>query len=295
MMHSRGCLNFIIIPRCRKSGALSGICDVTFRALATLVIVRGSRLITVPEPPGKGSMPEYQTRLLEKIEVAEGTLAFKLEKPAGFEFRAGQSADLTLPSPSESDAGGDIRTFSMASAPSESSLMFATRLRDTAFKRNLRSMPVGTLIRIEGPMGSFNLHRNTAKSAVFLAGGIGITPFLSMIREAVGQRTAHQIHLFYSNRRPEDSAFLQELQDMSRKHASFRLVATMTEAEKSKQPWEGERGFIDAAMLKRHLPALQGPIYYMAGPPAMVTAMRQLIVNEGVDEDDIRAEDFAGY
>jgi len=240
-------------------------------------------------------MPEYQTRLLERIEAAEGTLAFKLEKPAGFEFRAGQSADLTLLSPRETDAGGDIRTFSMASAPSENTLLFATRLRDTAFKRNLQSMLVDAPIRLEGPMGSFNLHKNTAKAAVFLAGGIGITPFLSMIREAVSQAGVRQIHLFYSNRRPEDSAFLGELQDMSRKHPAFSLVATMTEPEKSKLPWEGEKGFIDAAMLKRHLATLQGPIYYVAGPPAMVAAMRQLLVNEGVDEDDVRAEDFAGY
>jgi ferredoxin-NADP reductase len=240
-------------------------------------------------------MPEYQTRLLERTEVAEGTLAFKLEKPAGFTFRAGQSADLTLLSPRESDAGGDIRTFSMASAPEENGLLFATRLRDTAFKRNLRSMPVGTSLKIEGPMGSFNLHKNTAKPAAFLAGGIGITPFLSMIREAVSQKTAHQIYLFYANRRPEDTAFLQELQDMAGRHTGFHLVATMNEAEKSKLPWQGEKGFIDAAMLKRHLPSLSGPIYYIAGPPAMVTAMRQMLVNEGVDEDDVRAEDFAGY
>src|SRR5205807_1494390 len=116
-------------------------------------------------------MPEYQTRLLERSEVAEGTLAFKLEKPQGFVFRAGQSADLTLLSPRETDAEGDIRTFSIAAAPAEDTLMFATRLRDTAFKRNLRTMEIGTSLKIDGPAGSFNLHKNTAKPAVFLAGG----------------------------------------------------------------------------------------------------------------------------
>jgi len=240
-------------------------------------------------------MAEYQTRLLERNEVAEGTLAFKLEKPAGFVFRAGQSADLTLLSPRETDAEGDIRTFSIAAAPEESALMFATRLRDTAFKRNLRTMEIGTSLKIEGPAGSFNLHKNTAKPAVFLAGGIGITPFLSMIREAVSRKSAHQIHLFYANRRPEDSAFLQELQDMDGLHTGFHLVATMSEVEKSKQPWKGERGFIDGAMLKRHLPTLNGPIYYTAGPPAMVAAMREMLTNQQVDEDDVRAEDFSGY
>jgi ferredoxin-NADP reductase len=240
-------------------------------------------------------MPEYQTRLLERSEVADGTLAFKLEKPAGFAFRAGQSADLTLLSPRETDAEGDIRTFSIASAPAENALQFATRLRDTAFKRNLRTMEIGTPLKIDGPAGSFNLHKNTAKPAVFLAGGIGITPFLSMIREAVSLKSAHQIRLFYANRRPEDAAFLRELQDMAGLHAGFSLVATMSEAEKSKQHWEGERGYIDGAMLRRYLTTLNGPIYYMAGPPAMVAAMRQLLVNQQVDEDDIRSEDFSGY
>lgn len=240
-------------------------------------------------------MAEYQTRLLERNEVAEGTLAFKLEKPAGFVFRPGQSADITLLSPRETDAEGDIRTFSIAAAPAESALMFATRLRDTAFKRNLRTMEIGTAVKIEGPAGSFNLHKNTARVAVFLAGGIGITPFLSMIREAVGLKSAHQIYLFYANRRPEDAAFLRELQDMAGLHAGFHLVATISEAEKSKQPWEGERGFIDAAMLRRYLPDLNGPIYYTAGPPAMVAAMRQMLINQKVDEDDLRSEDFSGY
>jgi len=100
-------------------------------------------------------------------------------------------------------------------------------------------------------------------------GSIGITPFLSMIREAVSQKSAHLIHLFYANRRPEDSAFLRELQDMAGLHTGFHLVATMSEIEKSKQPWKGERGFIDGAMLKRCLPTLNGPIYYTAGPPAI--------------------------
>ncbi len=240
-------------------------------------------------------MPEYQTRLLERSEVAEGTLAFKLEKPAGFVFRAGQSADLTLLSPREADAEGDIRTFSIAAAPAENALMFATRLRDTAFKRNLRSMEIGTTLKIDGPAGSFNLHKNSAKPAVFLAGGIGITPFLSMIREAVSLKSAHEIHLFYANRRPEDSAFLRELQDMAGLHTRFHLVATMSEIEKSKQPWQGERGFIDGAMLKRYLPALNGPIYYIAGPPAMVAAMKQMLINQQIDEDDVRSEDFSGY
>ena len=240
-------------------------------------------------------MPEYRVKLLHKTPVAEGTMAFSFAKPEGFSFKPGQSSDLTLLDPPETDAEGNVRTFSIVSAPSENDLTFTTRMRDTAFKRVMRNMAPGTQIKLEGPMGSFNLHKNPAKAAVLLAGGIGITPFMSMARDALRQTDPHQIYLFYSNRRPEDTAFLDELKVLAQQNPNFHLVPTMTEMEKSNQPWDGERGFIDAAMLRRHLTGLNGPIYYTAGPPAMVAAMRDMLVKAGVDEDDIRAEDFAGY
>lgn len=240
-------------------------------------------------------MPDYEVTLLEKKKIAEGTLAFTLERPSGFTFKAGQSADLTLLNPPETDAEGNVRTFSIVSAPSEYDLTFATRLRDTAFKRVLRNMSAGTIIKLNGPMGSFNLHRNTSKPAVFLAGGIGITAFMSMIHEAAFTESPHHLYLFYCDRRPEDTAFLDGLKAMERRDPKFHLIATMTEMEKSKQSWKGERGLIDSAMLKRHMPGLHGPIYYIAGPPGIVAAMRDTLTKAGIDEDDIRTEDFAGY
>lgn len=240
-------------------------------------------------------MPEYILEFRNKTEVAEGTLAFSLQKPADFNFKAGQTADLTLVDPPETDAEGNTRTFSIASAPSDNELLFATRLRDTAFKRALRNMKPGTKIKVDGPMGSFNLHKNASKPAVFLAGGIGITPFHSMLREAARQKDPHQIYLFYSNRRPEDAAFLKELEALPQQNSNFHLIGTMVEMDKSKQSWTGERGFIDAAMLTRHLSELAGPIYYAAGPPAMVAAMKEMLTKAGVDEDDVRSEDFPGY
>ncbi len=237
----------------------------------------------------------YHVKLLEKTQVAEGTLAFSLERPAGFEFKAGQAAELMRLDPPETDDEGDYRTFSIVSAPSEAVVTFATRLRDTAFKRVLREMTLGTAIRLDGPFGSFTLHKNPAKPAVFLAGGIGITPFMSMIRDGFARGDDRCTYLFYSNRRPEDAAFLDELMSLARRRSAFHLVATMAQMEKSVHTWDGERGVIDAAMLARHLPALNGPVYYSAGPPGMVAAMRDMLVKANVDEDDIRTEDFAGY
>ena len=222
-------------------------------------------------------------------------MGFYFARPAGFQFKAGQYADMTLIDPPETDAEGNIRSLSIASAPEEEHLLFATRMRDTAFKRFLRSATVDAQVKIEGPMGSFTLHNNAAKPAVFLAGGIGITPFSSIVRHAATARLPHRLYLFYSNRRPEDAPFMDVLHQSEKENANYRFIPSMSQMQKSAQQWSGETGFINREMLARHLETLQGPIYYIAGPPAMVTAMRQMLSAAGVDEDDIRTEEFAGY
>jgi ferredoxin-NADP reductase len=238
---------------------------------------------------------EYRPRLFDRTEVAEGTMAFHFEKPSGFDFRAGQAADMTLLNPPETDSEGNVRTFSIASAPFENELMIATRMRESAFKRWLKKMPLGTEVKMDAAMGSLTLHKNLAKPAVLLAGGIGITPFLSILRQADHERMRHKTYLFYSNRRPEDAPFLTTLMGLEKTSPNFRFVGTMSEMARSSKTWDGETGWIDKEMLSRHLESLHGPIYYMAGPPAMVAGMRGMLVDAGVDEDDMRSEEFAGY
>ncbi len=237
----------------------------------------------------------HTTTLNKREEIAEGPMAFHFAKPADFQFRAGQAVDITLLNPPETDAEGNTRAFSIASAPFDSDLMIATRMRDTAFKRVLRNANLPLEVKIEAPSGSFVLHRKAEKPAVFLAGGIGITPFFSIIRQTAHDRAPHQLHLFYGNRRPEDAAFLDTLSAIPEQNPNFHLIATMSEMEKSHREWKGETGFIDKVMLTKHLPTLNGPIYYIAGPPAMVAAMRRMLTVAGVDEDDIRTEEFSGY
>ncbi|HXY09662.1 MAG TPA: FAD-dependent oxidoreductase [Terriglobales bacterium] len=240
-------------------------------------------------------MAGYVSKLLNRVEVAHDTMAFHFEKPMGFDFKPGQSADLTLMNPPETDTEGNTRTFSIASAPFENQLMFATRMRDTAFKRSLKKVAIGTIVTMDSAMGSFTLHKNPAKAAVFLAGGIGITPFFSIVRQAEHDHASHKLYLFCSNRRPEDTPFLDSLQELEKSNPNFKLICTMTDMAKSTQEWKGETGLVDKEMLSRHLTTLQGPIYYIAGPPAMVAGVRKMLVAANVDEDDIRAEDFAGY
>ena len=240
-------------------------------------------------------MAIHETRLERRETVAEGTMAFYFTRPRGFQFRAGQSLTTTLVNPPEMDGKGATRTFTIASAPQEAELMIATRMRDSAFKRYLKAAPAGTPLRIDGPNGELVLHDDPARPAVFLAGGIGITPFLSMARHASSQRLPHRIYLFYSNRRPEDAAFLAELQEMERRNPNYHLIATMAEAKKSAQAWSGETGFIRRDMLERHLPDTASPIYYFAGPPAMTMAMQEMLQGMGLGEDAMRYEEFYGY
>jgi ferredoxin-NADP reductase len=239
-------------------------------------------------------MSNYTSKLIERKEIAEGTMAFYFEKPVGFEYKAGNSLDLTIINPQETDAEGNTRAFSIASAPYENELIIATRMRDTAFKRVIKTETNPTL-QLEGPFGSFTLHNEVTRPAIFLMGGIGITPARAILLDAAKRKLPHNLYLFYSNRRPEDAAFLTELQELEKENPNYHFIGTMTEMEKSKLPWEGERGYIDETMLRKHLHDVMNPIYYIAGPPAMVAAMRAVLTKVGVNDDDVRTEEFSGY
>ena len=244
---------------------------------------------------------ESQARILpltSRSEVAERTLEFRFPRPRSMTFKAGQFMDLTLLDPVETDTEGNTRGFSINSAPDESELVFTTRLRDTAFKRVLRSMPLGTGVQIDGPFGNFTLHSKEIRPAVLLAGGIGITPFRSFVRQAAHEKLAHRILLFYANRRPEDAPFLDEMYGLERENPRFTFVPTMTRMDDSTASWTGETGRIDPGMILRHTrrsAAHASAIYYIAGPPQMVAGLHSIVSSLGVDEDDIRIEDFAGY
>jgi len=236
----------------------------------------------------------YLLKLQNRCYVAERTIAFEFEKPDGFVFKAGQFVDMTLINPSQTDAEGNGRAFSIASAPDEDRLLVATRMRDTAFKRVLASMPIGTQVKVEGPFGNLVLHNDRTRAAVFLAGGIGITPFRSILLQAKRERLQHSLFCLYANRRPEDAPFLKELKALQEPH-SRTIVSTMTQVRPLDPTWDGEIGRIDQSMLARHLKFAVSPIYYLAGPPGMVKGLHQMLKSGGVRDDDIRIEEFSGY
>jgi ferredoxin-NADP reductase len=243
----------------------------------------------------EGTPEMYLVKLKSRHEVAERTMAFRFEKPGNFTFKAGQFMEVTLLNPPETDAEGSSRAFSIAASPHEPALMVATRMRDTAFKRVLKDLPADSQVKVEGPFGNLVLHNNAARPAVLLAGGIGITPFRGMVLRAASEKLPHRIFLFYSNRRPEDAPFLEELDALQRQNPNYRLIATMSAPEKSARRWTGSTGHINKEMLAEHLKDLVSPVYYIAGPPAMVSALRNMLNGAGVDDDDVRVEEFAGY
>lgn len=237
----------------------------------------------------------YKIKLKGKEEVADGTMAFHFEKPKDFVYKAGQFADYTLINPSQTDAEGNTRGFTITCAPYEDDIMFTTRMRDTAFKREMKEMPIGTEVTFDAPYGSFTLHNNRGIPAVFLTGGIGITPVRSILLQATHDIAPHKIFVFYSNKTPKDAAFLTDLNNLQEKNKNITFIPSMTDMEGSNQEWKGEKGFFTKEMLEKYIGDLQKPIYYLSGPKAMVTTVRKTLNDSGVDDDNIRTEEFSGY
>lgn len=240
-------------------------------------------------------MTTHEVKLTRRDEIAAGTMAFHFEKPAGFSFRPGQAVDIVLLNRSGGDAHSPRHTFSLVSAPFQDELTVATRMRDSEFKRALRALPIGSPAGVQGPFGSLTLHNDRARPAVLIAGGIGITPFMSILRQAARDQLSQRLVLLYSNRRPEDASFLAELQQLEAQNGNFRMIATMTEMSGSGRPWEGRTGLIDEALVKRVARELAAPIYYLTGPPSMVEGVRQTLGRAGINDDDMRSEEFFGY
>ena len=239
-------------------------------------------------------MKPVGTRVLGSEAIAERTRAFHFARPAGFAFKPGQAIDVLL----DGAAGATEatrHTFSIASAPFEDRLTVATRMRESAFKRALAALPADAGVQVEGPSGSLTLHGDASRPAVFIAGGIGITPFRSILRQAARDRPARRLILLYANHRPEDAAWLEELKSLESGWPDFRLLPVMTAMNRSSQSWAGLAGRIDADMLRSVAAGLPRPVYYAAGAPGMVATMRAVLNDTGVDDDDIRSEDFHGY
>jgi ferredoxin-NADP reductase len=235
-----------------------------------------------------------RAKIKEKREVAKGTLMVVFDLLGQeVDFRPGQYFWVTLLDPPYDDEKGPRRHISVVTSPNERGVLgLCTRLRDSAFKRSLAELPVGTEADVEAPKGSFVLPEDPGVPYVFIAGGIGITVFRSMLRYIDEENLPYQVALVYSNRDRESAAFLDELTELDRKNSNFRLVATMT----ADPGWEGETRHIDAAMLRDTLGDDLGAFTYLvAGPPPMVEGVVEELKAAGVEEDRILPDSYSGY
>lgn len=224
--------------------------------------------------------------------MAEKTKAFYFEKPDNFEFNPGQYLEIKLIDPPETDAEGNSRALSIASAPTEDWLMVVTRIRESSFKRTLGGASPGMEIQAEGPFGNFTLHKDSTRPALLLAGGIGVTPFLSIVKQATTDKSPQKIFLFYSNRILRTAAFMDLIKGLEVDNPNFKFIPTMTDNDSE---WAGESGYINRKMISKYAPQDREPVYYIAGPAEMVAGMRREILESGVSEDDMRFEEFTGY
>src|ERR1700746_2205650 len=153
-------------------------------------------------------MAEYQMTLVDRQRIARDTMAFWFDaNGARYEFRAGQHADFAFGTGSDNS-----HIFSLASAPLDKEpIMIAMRMRKTAFKSALKAAALGAKFIVSRPRGSFTLHRDITRPAVFLAGGIGITPIRSIIHQATQECLPHRLYLFYSNREEEAVAVIENI------------------------------------------------------------------------------------
>ena len=272
------------------------------------------------QPPSRPSSV-YELSLLEKQKFeATDVMSFRFSKKekqqqgresddrqnSFLDYTAGQYAFFDIGGV-YNDSKGPVRHFTISSSPTEDFIMITTRIRDTPYKKRLSSLEEDTIVKVRGPQGKFVLHEDYSKPAVFLSGGIGVTPFRSMIKYATDKQLPIKIVMFDSNRNPENTLFKNEFDEYVNINRNLKIVYTITEEEKQgaqdtsspiRQQWTGEKGRIDKAMLTKHLTddQIKNSIFYTCGPPGMIKAMQDLIQNDlKVPNDRIKVEEFTGY
>lgn len=221
--------------------------------------------------------------LSEKKNIAENTveLTFLVSDP-NFAFKAGQYVSIEIPSLAVERVPDRCHDFSIASSPSNpKEISIAIRVSQSVFKTALLSLPVGAVVNIDGPKGVLTLPEVVAEPIIFVAGGIGITPLLSMIRFATETSSTQQITLLYCNSKNETTAYHEELLALEQKNPNFKMHTLLgTPDEKPFVP------FIEK------IPSAN---WYIVGAPGMVTAVKQILVVHGIIDTQIRIEEFTGY
>ncbi|WP_299168132.1 ferredoxin--NADP reductase [uncultured Arthrobacter sp.] len=226
----------------------------------------------------------FKTTLLERRQVAEGTLELAFKRPEKFAFHAGQYLQLRLPKLLYRDRRGASRVFSIASSPADKErIIVAYRDTGSGFKQTLRESRIGSEVIIEGPHGFHLLPRQPARPVVLIAGGIGITSFMSMLRLNAERDEVARPHitLLYVNRSQRSAAYLDELKHFEKKSARLTVKTNF--------------GIIDEKFISTSVKNKDQCLWYIAGPPFMVESAQGALEAMGVDSGRIYCEEFPGY
>jgi ferredoxin-NADP reductase len=233
----------------------------------------------------------HRLRFVGKHSETDGVVSFQFEPESTLEFQAGQYLRYTLPHP-DPDARGTSRSFTIASAPSEPLLRLTTRYSTlpSTFKQALASMVLGTVVDASGPHGQF-VYRDADAPAVLIAGGIGITPFRSILGDLGARQPRAGTTLLYSNASTE-IPFRAFFDNLAAEWPRLHVVYTVTRPTAN---WRGPTGRIDAEFIQHHVPDPSSQAYFVCGPTALVDSMRATLTEIGVDASRIKHEGFPGY
>jgi len=235
--------------------------------------------------------------LVEKNQEAGATFSYFLKTEKDIKYLPGQYIYLTLPKLNHPDPRGATRQFTISSSPTEGSyIAITTRARkESGFKNTLNELPLGSSVEINGPNGEFVFYDNDKGPYIFLAGGIGITPFRSIIKYVVDKHLNTKITLIYSNSLSSQIAFKEELENLCKANQNIKMVITITDPHETK--WQGEKRRIDADLILAHVKkeTIPSSTFWICGSPAMVSAMEEVVKNLGVNSKQILVDKFTGY
>ncbi len=282
------------------------------------VKVDGTNLLIKKQ--GKSKPPQIELTLMEKDKV-NGTdvVSFKFSKDNDdqinnktLNYNAGQFAFFDI-GQVYNDPKGPIRHFTISSSPTENFIMLTTRIRDSPYKKRLSTLEKGAKVSFRGPEGQFVLHQDYSKYTVFISGGIGVTPFRSMIKYATDMQLPLPIIMFDSNRDRNNILFKKEFDDWASINKNLKIIYTISEKEEEEEEqqqhneqsplstandWKGEYGRIDKAMILKYVDTnvLNDSIFYICGPPNMLKAMQTLLQEDlEIPKERIKVEEFTGY
>jgi ferredoxin-NADP reductase len=230
-------------------------------------------------------------RFVGQQHEAENASSFYLEPDHPFAYQAGQYLRLTLRH-AEPDTRGETRSFTLSSFPHEPLLAITTRLSSpsSTFKSALARLPTGELLEASGPFGRF-VYTPTDLTTVFIAGGIGITPFRSILGDLAERQVNANVLLLYSNR-SSDIPFRRFLDGLALRLPGLKVVYTVT---RPADDWTGPRGRIDAEFLAHHVTDLKRSLFLVSGPTSLVQSIRGMLADIGIDAGRVKHESFPGY